>query len=65
MVENSDLRICKKKKISSANTYPANVSKFLEQIYIGRPGIIMFISKTCDEKRLFHLENELTTSNQR
>jgi hypothetical protein len=38
-------------------TYPANVSKFLEQIYVGHPCIIMIISKPCDEKRLFHLED--------
>ena len=46
-------------------TYSANVSKFFEQIYIGCPSIIVFISKPCDKKRLLHLENghqlEITT----
>jgi hypothetical protein len=50
---------------SEIATYPANVSKFFEQIYVGCPGIIVFISKPCDKKRLLHLENghqlEITT----
>jgi hypothetical protein len=40
-------------------TYPTNISKFLEQIYIGQPWVIMFISKPSNQKRLFHLENQL------
>lgn len=48
-IENSNLqKIHSHKQISKH--LPANVCKFLEQIYIGHPGTIMFISKTCVEK---------------
>lgn len=35
--------------------YPTDVSEFLEQLNIGCPCIIMFISKPSNQKRSFNL----------